>query len=357
MALFGKILLICDDQAVCDYFKGKLLALGEYTVVVEPNLQEAEASLSKGICDLVFVKYNAILKTDIGSLILKLKKVDPDCMFVVLFDVQKDGLVNEFAELGVFESLLWPANSDKLKFIIDIGAKIHFLLVASRRMNQGLRENNQALEKQNTLLAKRIEDSTNNLSRLYEDLRSTYMRTIRVLAQAIDARDHYTHSHSENVSRYSVVIANELKLPTKDIELIRQACELHDLGKIGIEDSILLKTSALTPLEWEQIKKHPTIGAKILEPLTFLNGVVDLVRQHHEHYDGSGYPQGRKKEDILLGARIIHVADAYEAMRSARSYRKSPLTKADAILEIKNNSGTQFDPKIVEVFLKVVDSL
>jgi len=139
--------------------------------------------------------------------------------------------------------------------------------------------------------------------------------------------------------------------------LVRQAAELHDLGKIGISDSILLKPSGLTPAEWEEIKKHPTIGAQILEPLTFLNGVVDLVRQHHEHYDGTGYPEGRKGEDIFLGARIIHVADSYEAMRSARSYRKIPLLKEEAILEIKLNSGTQFDPRIVEAFLKIVDSL
>ncbi len=356
METSGRILLICDDKNFSNIFREQLSALGENTVVVEPTAQAATLSLGRGICDLVFVKY-AVGETDMGSLMLELKKVDPDCVVVVLLDAQTDGLVNEFAELGAFESMLWPVNTDKLKFIMDKGAKLHTLLVFSRRMNQGLKENNQALEKQNTLLAKRIEDSTSSLSRLYEDLRSTYMRTIRVLAQAIDARDHYTHSHSENVAHYAVVMANELKLSTKDIEVIRQACELHDLGKIGIEDSILLKTSALTALEWEQIRKHPTIGAKILEPLTFLGGVVDLVRQHHEHYDGTGYPEGRRGEDILLGARIIHVADAYEAMRAARSYRKIPLMKTEAILEIKRNSGTQFDPKIVDVFLRVVDNL
>ena len=356
MAAGIKILLICDDERFSRYFKEQLFALGEYAVVLEPTVQAATLSLDKGSCDLVFVKY-AILETDMDALIFELKKVDPDCVVVVLLDTQEDGLVNKFAELGVFESIVWPVNADKLKFIIDKGNKLHTLLAFSRRMNQGLKENNQALEKQNTLLAKRIEDSTSSLSRLYEDLRSTYMRTIRVLAQAIDARDHYTHSHSENVARYATIIANELRLSAKDIESIRQACELHDLGKIGIGDSILLKTSALNTAEWEQIKKHPTIGAKILEPLTFLGGVVDLVRQHHEHFDGSGYPEGRRGEDILLGARIIHLADAYEAMRSARSYREIPLTKADAILEIKRNSGTQFDPKIVDVFLKVVDNL
>jgi len=246
---------------------------------------------------------------------------------------------------------------ERLKLIVSKFSKLHGLLAASRRLNLGLVENNLALEKQNTLLAGRIEDATTNLSQLYEDLRSTYMRTIKVLAQTIDARDHYTHSHSENVVHYAVAIAKEMKLPARDIELIRQACELHDLGKIGVEDSILLKTSSLTPVEWEQIRKHPAIGAQILEPLTFLNAVVGLVRQHHEHYDGSGYPEGRKGDDILLGARIIHVADAYEAMRSARSYRKIPLMKDAAVLEIKRNSGSQFDPRIVDVFLRVVDNL
>ena len=356
MAIRAKILLICDDVGFSNYFKEQLFILGEHTVIVEPTFQAAALSLSKSICDLVFVKF-AVLETDIGSGMFELRKVDLDCTAVILLDTQKDGLANEFEELGVFESIIWPVGADKLKFIIDKGTKLHTLLAASRRLNQGLKENNQALERQSTLLAKRIEDSTSNLSRLYEDLRSTYMRTIRVLAQAIDARDHYTHSHSENVARYAIVISNELKLSAKEIELIRQACELHDLGKIGIEDSILLKTSSLTDSEWEEIKKHPTIGAKILEPLTFLGQVVDLVRQHHENYDGTGYPEGRKGNDILLGARIIHVADAYEAMRSARSYRKIPLTKEAAILEIKRNSGTQFDPRIVDVFLKVVDNL
>ena len=356
MEISGRILLISNDQEVISKFKNQVSAFGSYIVIVEPTFQAAILDLSKDVYDLVFVQH-IFSQIDMGALCFGLKKVDPDCVTVVLLDRLTDELVNDFAELGVFESIAWPVNADKLKFIIDKGAQWHRLLTSNRRMNQGLKENNQSLEKQNTFLAKRIEDSTTSLSRMYEDLRSTYMRTIRVLAQAIDARDHYTHSHSENVARYAVVMASELKLSAKDIELIRQACELHDLGKIGIEDSILLKTSALTDEEWEQIKKHPAIGAKILEPLTFLNGVVDLVRQHHEHFDGTGYPEGRKGEDIMLGARIIHVADAYEAMRSARSYRKIPLMKAEAILEIKRNSGTQFDPKIVDVFLKVVDSL
>jgi putative nucleotidyltransferase with HDIG domain len=244
-----------------------------------------------------------------------------------------------------------------LLLLIKKGAEFRASALASHRITQGLREHNAALEKQNILLAQRIEESTKNLTRLYEDLRSTYMRTIKVLAQAIDARDHYTHSHSEDVAKYAVVIATELGFSSKDIETFRQACELHDLGKIGIEDKILSKESELTAEEWIQIRRHPIIAVQILEPLTFLHDVIDLIRQHHEHYDGSGYPEGRRGEDILLGARIIHLADAYESMRSARSYRKIPLTKEEAILEIKINSGKQFDPNVVKAFLKIVDKL
>lgn len=356
MAAFGKILFICDDKSYVNKIKEHLSKIGEYTLVPESTARAGVVSLQHSVFDLVIIRY-AMPDLDILATIGELKTVDPDCVIVVLLEVEDAGQSNQFAEVGVFEVLGWPLNPDKLKFVVEKGIRLHMLLAAGRKTVQGLKESNKSLEKQNTLLAKRIEDSTSNLSRLYEDLRSTYMRTIRVLAQAIDARDHYTHSHSENVARYAVAICNQLKLPAKEVELVRQAAELHDLGKIGISDSILLKPSSLTPPEWEEIKKHPTIGAQILEPLTFLNGVVDLVRQHHEHFDGSGYPDGRKGEDILLGARIIHVADSYEAMRSPRSYRKIPLMKEQAILEIKLNSGSQFDPKIVDAFLKVVDNL
>ncbi len=357
MEIFGRMLIICDDQRCIDSVEDRLLDLGVRSVFVESSLQAGIESLKQSNYELIFIRQK-MLQSAMSALVAELKEADPDCLIVVLLDTPEDKeKIKELAELDIYAFLNLPPDSDKLKFIVEKGAKLHTQLSANRKFSQGLKENNQALEKQNILLARRIEDAAVNLSRLYDDLRSTYMRTIKVLAQAIDARDHYTHSHSENVARFAVEIGNYMKLPEKDIEIMRQACELHDLGKIGVEDSILLKGSALTEKEWEQVRKHPVIGAQILEPLTFLNGVVDLVKQHHEHYDGSGYPDGRKGSDILLCARIIHIADAYEAMRSARSYRKVPLFKEEAILEIKRNSGTQFDPKIVDVFLKVVDDL
>lgn len=312
--------------------------------------------MKEGNFDIIIVKLHM---SDLNSveLIQSLKKIDPDCLIIVLVKESDEAISREVGRLEVYEVITQPVNLEKLFFLIRKGVQLRTLMVANHKLTQSLKEQNISLQKQNTLLARRIEESTKNLSRLYEDLRSTYMRTIKVLAQAIDARDHYTHSHSENVAKYAVAIAEEMRLSVKETESIREACELHDLGKIGVMDSILSKPADLNDREWDQIKRHPLIGAQILEPLTFLGSIIDLIRQHHENYDGSGYPEGRKGEDILLGARIIHVADAYESMRSERSYRKIPLSKEEAVDEIKKNSGEQFDPKVVEAFLKVVDKL
>ena len=356
MKINGKLLIVCDDLSFTAYLKEGLFNLGIFTVIEALDVSAGLAARKDTSFDLIFLRYG-MQGLDIPTFMAEARKTDPDCVVILLVGQLEDSVIESLADMGIYDFISRRTNPERLGFVVDKGIRLHGLLASGRRLNQGLKETNGSLEKQNILLAKRIEDSAKSLSRLYEDLRSTYMRTIRVLAQAIDARDHYTHSHSENVARYAVAISNQMNLPAKEIELIRQACELHDLGKIGIEDSILLKTSELNALEWEQIKRHPSIGAQILEPLTFLNGVVDLVKQHHEHYDGSGYPEGRKGEDILLGARIIHIADAFEAMTAARSYRKVPLSKSQAIEEIKNNSGTQFDPKIVDVFLKVIDNL
>jgi putative nucleotidyltransferase with HDIG domain len=291
------------------------------------------------------------------ELIRELKRINSDCVIIVLLEENDPHLIGDLSKIGVYDFLVKPVNPEKLFFLIKKGADLHYLNVMHRKFIQSLQENNLYLHKQNSLLAKRIEESTKNLTRLYEDLRHTYMRTIKVLAQAIDAKDHYTHSHSQNVARFAVEIAKDMRISSDEIELIREACELHDLGKIGVDDNILTKSSGLTPEEWEQIKRHPQTAAQILEPLTFLNDVTAMIRQHHEHYDGTGYPEGLKGEQIILGARILHLADAYDSMTSPRSYRKVPFSKEEAVAEVRKHSGTQFDPLVVASFLRVLDRL
>lgn len=354
MAERTKVLLICDDETVTRTLKQYLTEKGGYALAVEQSGNGGILALQENIQDVVVIKFSLF---DIGNreLILGLKKVDPNCVIIAYLKQYDSQLLDDLAGAGIYDFVSEPLNLEKFFFLIKKGTQLHLLLSANHKLAQGIKEHNLTLERQNILLAKRIEESTKNLTRLYENLHSTYLRTIKVLAQAIDARDHYTHSHSENVARYAESIAREMGLSVKEAETIREACELHDLGKIGIEDSILSKAGPLNDEEWRQIRQHPATGAQILEPLTFLNDVIALIRQHHEHYDGSGYPEGRKGEDILLGARVIHLADAYEAMRSARSYRKQPLSKEAAVAEIKRNSGKQFDPRVVAAFLKIVD--
>lgn len=354
---FGNnLLLINDDPAITRFLNEELAARGHYAVSCETYSQAGLETFKRNSFDAVVVKIG-MPDLQTAELIRGFKRIDPDCVFIGFIEDPGKYDLDEIVSLGIYDFITKPVDSDKLLFIVKRSVELHSLLIAHRRLTYGLQEQNLSLQKQNALLAKRIEESTKNLSRLYEDLRLTYLRTIKAFAQAIDARDHYTHSHSQNVAKYAVAIAEAMHFHTKDIEIIREACELHDLGKIGVQDSILSKPSSLTPEEWEQIRRHPLTAVQILQSLPLLNGVTDLIKQHHEHYDGSGYPEGRKGEDIFIGARIIHLADAYEAMRTPRSYRKIPLLKEEAVGEIKKHSGTQFDPRVVEEFLRIVDKL
>jgi len=189
-------------------------------------------------------------------------------------------------------------------------------------------------------------------AKLYSKIQKIYLSTIRVLTAALDAKDSYTQGHSMRVTEYSMAIAEELKLPEVERERIEYAGLLHDIGKIGISDYILCKPGKLTEEEFQIIKSHPVTGAKIIEPVEFLKDKVPLVRHHHEKFDGSGYPDGLKGKEIPLGARIIAVSDAFDAMTSTRAYR-SNLPYEDALNEIKKNKGRQFDPEIADAFIRV----
>jgi len=191
----------------------------------------------------------------------------------------------------------------------------------------------------------------------YAETRQHFLETISTLANAVDARDTYTHGHSNRVSRIAAALARRMGLPEKTIESIEWAGTLHDIGKIGIRDNILLKQSHLTEGERKLMNEHPIIGANILSPSAQLRDEAPIVRAHHEWFNGSGYPDGLAGEDIPLGARLMAVADAYEAMTAARPYRKVPLTHEEAVAQLVAYAGTQFDPDVVEVFLELPRSV
>ncbi len=189
---------------------------------------------------------------------------------------------------------------------------------------------------------------------LRETVRSGYLKTIRALAETVDAKDPYTRQHSERVARYSRAIAEELRLPAGQIETIEVGALLHDIGKIGISEAVLAKPGRLTAEEFAQMKLHPVIGAKIVAPLSFPSDLVALVRHRHERLDGRGYPDGLGGTDLALSARIVTVADCFDAMGSDRAYRRA-LSLSSIIAELRRSAGSQFDPEVVDAFLSVLD--
>lgn len=184
----------------------------------------------------------------------------------------------------------------------------------------------------------------------YMEVRQSYLSTLGALASALDAKDTYTKGHSDRVAMYAVEIARKLDFPEDKIETIEHMSLLHDIGKIGIGAEILCRPGKLTDNEFEHIKQHPVIGANILKNIRDFESSTDFVRYHHEKYDGSGYPYRLKGEQIPLEARIITLADSFDAMTSNRSYRRA-MTFEEALEEVKRSTGTHFDPKIVEAFL------
>lgn len=173
------------------------------------------------------------------------------------------------------------------------------------------------------------------------------------LARAMDARDPYTQRHSDNVSALAVRLGQALDLSDELLEELRTGGLLHDVGKIGVSDSILLKEGRLTDEEYAAIKRHPVIGASIVEPLKFTPGIADIIAQHHENQDGSGYPKGLSGEGISLPARIVHVVDAYEAMASNRVYRQA-LSLEKIVEQFQKFRGTQFDSAVCDGFLELL---
>lgn len=207
----------------------------------------------------------------------------------------------------------------------------------------------------NLLLKSALQIQNNKLRDTYAAMRKNYMETIDLIRQTVDVKDYYTGGHSERVSFYSVLIANRMNKSETYVERIRIAGLFHDIGKMGIPDAILRKTGKLTDAEYSQLKEHPSLGIKILSSVSSFNDILPIIEAHHERIDGRGYPCGTSGLDIPEEARIISVADAFDAMTSKRVYRDA-LSLQEAINELQNCKGTQFDVDIVDIFLKILEN-
>jgi putative nucleotidyltransferase with HDIG domain len=202
-------------------------------------------------------------------------------------------------------------------------------------------------------LAAALNGAARSITRSQDDLDAAYLQFVETMAQALDARDPYTAGHSLRVAEYSHTLALAMGLSDQDAEEIRIAAQLHDIGKIGIPDAVLQKPGMLTPEEYGLIKLHPQIGRKILEKVGRFESLLAVVELHHENHDGTGYPYGMAGHHVPIAARIVHVADAFDAMTSTRSYR-SALGLRSATHEIERNAGRMFDPVVAKAFLQLI---
>jgi putative nucleotidyltransferase with HDIG domain len=285
------------------------------------------------------------------------RECHPDVVRMMLTGYTEMNVAVEAINRGeIFRLITKPWNDEELKATLRQAFDHFDLKEEIKRLNQVTREQNFKLQDMNRNLEHKVRERTKQLAEKHSELRTAYIQTIRTLAEAVDAKDAYTRGHSERVGVYASKIAREIGLPKELIERVYIAGVLHDVGKIGVRDYVITKPDRLTPEEYEEIKRHPEIGAKILEPVSFLADVVECVRHHHEWYDGSeqGYPERLRGDRIPLPSRIILVADTVEAMTSDRPYRDGlPLDRV--VRELHKFSGSQFDPACVEACLRVVE--
>lgn len=322
-----RILAVDDEVGILDSLRVFLSKAG-YTFVGVTNPLEAIEKVRTEHFDLMLLDF---LMTPIhgDQVVEEIRKFNKD-LYILLLTGHKD-LAPPLETIKRLDIQGYCEKSDKfdqLLLLIESGIK------AVSQMQ----------------LIKKINDE---LKTTYDKLESAYMETIEILRFTVEAKDAYTRGHSDRVSAYSVLIGEALGLPEEDIKTLKIGGLFHDIGKIGIPDSILLKTTKLDDEEYSEIKNHPAIGAHILSNATIFKDIIPIVKHHHERFDGRGYPGKLKGDEIPYFARIAAVADSFDAMTSKRSYRDS-LPMDVVIEEIIKNSGTQFDPEIAKVFLDIL---
>jgi len=240
--------------------------------------------------------------------------------------------------LGAFDYLMKPFDLRQVEAVVKRALEHRELIVAKQRYENHLEE--------------LVEQRTAALDRALDSLEDAYRSTLKALTAALETRDSETHGHSERVVSYSLRLGREYGLNSDQMKALEFGSLLHDIGKIGVPDSILRKPAKLTEDEWVRMREHPMHGKQILRGIEFLEGAARVVAQHHEKWDGSGYPLGLRTEDIDLCARIFAVADAFDAITSDRVYRRGKSYEA-AAQELDDWAGRQFDPKVVEAFHRV----
>jgi response regulator RpfG family c-di-GMP phosphodiesterase len=328
-------ILIVDDEKTIYSVIARRLAMEGYPCVMANNGREALGYFSKNNCSLII---SDIRMPEMNGLELlkNVKAVRPNIMFIIMTAYPEIGMAVEAIRLGATDFILKPVDLELMAFSVKKA-------LAQRKMEDEIEAHHKNLEKL-------VEERTTKLREALLVLKKTHLDSVKVLAGAIDAKDPYTRGHSDRVRKMSMKIGMKLSFNKERLENLVFGALLHDIGKIGIRDEVLQKKGQLTPEEYQYVQQHPLIGVKILEGIDFFKDKIPMIRNHHEHFDGGGYPDGLLGETVPLEARIIAVSDAFDAMTSLRPHRKA-MPVEDVILEMGKGKGRQFDPQILEIFL------
>ena len=324
-----KIITVEKDNDISEALK-KMIKTAKYSLKKCDRISEVITEIQVENYDILLLDFSD--KPNEKLKILKqIRNINQDIYIIVLINkkIQKS-LLKELKELSVQGYCEKNDKLEQLPLFIESAVKSIDQMRTIKNINEELLKSKEKLEK-------------------------AYLESIETLRFTVEAKDNYTRGHSDRVSEYSVLIGKKLGLPNKDLETLKIGGLFHDIGKIGISDSILLKNGKLTNEEYDEIKAHPIIGKNILSNAAIFQDIIPIVLYHHERYDGKGYPYGLSDKDIPLLARIVAVADAFDAMTSRRSYRNE-LDLGYVKEELKNKTGTQFDPVVATTFLDILNN-
>ena len=331
----AKILIVDDESQITDLLSDLLSV--EHDCVQAGSAAEALAHLAETEFELVLTDITMPGMSGL-EMIPRVKAIAPNTVVVLVSAMQTMECAIDALRLGAFDYLMKPFDLRHVEAVVA-RALLHHELIAAKQCYENR-------------LEELVEQRTRQLDLAMDCLEDSYRATLRSLIAALEARDSETHGHSERVVNYSLRLGREYGLSTAEMKSLEFGSMLHDIGKIGVPDSILRKPAKLIDEEWVRMREHPLHGQEILRGIDFLEGAARVVAQHHEKWDGSGYPLGLREEEIDVCARIFAVADAFDAITSDRVYRRGKSYEA-AAKELNSWSGKQFDPLVVEAFQRV----
>ena len=345
-----EILVVDDEPLIREIIIRKLSEFGYIATPVE-NAFEAlnkmrEKSYPLVLSDIMMPGMDGI------ELLKRLRSLYPDTAVVMITAVSNVNIAIEALREGAYDYLIKPFNFEEVVLSVKNAFERRDLILENRLYQKHLEALVENQTSEIRQLLSREQERSSELNKALEEIQITHDATIDALSAALDYRDNETEGHSQRVVRYSLEIGKVLGLERRNLEVLARGTLLHDIGKIGVPDSILWKPGKLTDEEWVEMRKHVEYGFKMLKSIHFLKDAALIVQHHHERYDGSGYPNRMSGDNIVIGARIFAIADTYDAMTTDRPYRKA-LTDRDAREEIKRCNGAQFDPRITEAFFQI----